>query len=60
MICIYIIYLFSGLIGKTDWEAALNDLVVTNIQEIIDAVATPNIYKYMIFGVSLPLMNYFN
>jgi len=60
MICICIISLFLGLIGKTDWEAALNDLVVTNVQEIMDAVAAPNIYSYILFGVSLPSTDYSN
>ena len=40
--------LFLGLIGKTDWEAALNDLVVTNVQEIMDAVG--GICAYKLFG----------
>jgi len=33
--------------GKTDWDAAQNDLVVTNVQEIMDAVRA--IYRYTIF-----------
>jgi len=42
--------LFLGRIGKTDWEAALNDLVVTNVQEVMDTVGAS--YGYKLFGVS--------
>jgi len=50
------IVLVLGLIGKTDWEAAQNDLVVTNVQEIMDAVGV--IYRYKLFGEHYKVRNF--